>query len=367
MLSTFQIFKMLLGVMIFVFILTFFLRITDMYTGVEVRGEDFETLDLFEKSVRQTYTSGNPGTFGDFDKLEFFLYEPPKIKSGLNQKTLSSNAFVILSKSEMNLMSNCSDYGWFSFCWVYAYPKALKLIFTPLENTPEDRVLVEDIVNTMPEDIEFAYCSGQDTGKGNKTEFLSHVTGTGPNSMRERDFTVCELEIPQDFRLVTITTDDSIEPRASEIILNPQTKTFREQVSGMREFTDNVQDVIRTGTYEDASDVYFLLTTGKNALDFKDDAFRTEVGVAARIMEERMKLVSQSMMGLNIQPCNQCPTPFPTECGYIDFEGTEVVSQPYSDMIDSLDELNDDIENGNDINLDDTMTGYEILKDVGCE
>jgi hypothetical protein len=74
MISVFQIFKMILGVIVFVFVMTLFLRVSDMYSGIGERRGEFEVVDSLDKVVMQVYTSGNPDVFSGFRDFELLLY-----------------------------------------------------------------------------------------------------------------------------------------------------------------------------------------------------------------------------------------------------------------------------------------------------
>ncbi|UCD02992.1 MAG: hypothetical protein JSV63_04395 [Candidatus Aenigmatarchaeota archaeon] len=365
MLSAFQIFKMLMGVVVFIFVIIFFFRVSNMYVGVEERADDFEILRGFDRSVRQTFTSGNPGTFVNFRFLDSLYYDPPRLKSR-NQKTLTVTTFLIASTFESNLIKECEEYEWFSFCWVYAYPQNFTLIFTPLDGDGR-KDLIKDIVEVMPGDIRFAHCNDTDLLRGDRNAFLAFVD----NGMDDITYTPCTVSIPDGYRLVTITTDESIEPRRNEIVLNPQTGAYIEYLSGLPELV-NAPSPIRTGSYEDARDVYFLLTTGKSALDYKNEMFLNDLTIAAKIMEERMKLVKRKMLDLNVQQCVECPTPFPKECGYTNALGDEFTSDLYDAMAGpsgSLRQLNDVISANDDYltALARTAADYKELIAGGCE
>ncbi len=371
MLSVFQIFKVILGVIVFIFVMTFFLQITDMYAGIGERGESLEFANALGTTVKQTFISGNPTTFQGFTGFEFVVYEPPTLKFLLGRKTMAVPTFMLPTLEEMAFKKDCEEYGWYSFCWVYAYPTSFTVIFTPEENTPEVRQLISDIVTTLPDDIEFADCSGSGTSKGSKQQFMDFVTATGSNSMGGEEYAACNLSIPDHFRLVTITTDTDAIPRRNEIILVPSASggTYKENVNGLWKLVDGTADTIRDGHYNSAGDVYFLLTTGQNALDCKNEEMKNELRIAADVMKRRTFLILDMMEKYNRQPCNECPTPFPKACGYEPYGDLFEDSELYGDFLDSLVDLNDDLENEQDyrFNLEESIEKYNCLKDAGCE
>ncbi|MBN1896305.1 MAG: hypothetical protein JW789_01075 [Candidatus Aenigmarchaeota archaeon] len=378
MLSVFQIFKVVLGIIIFIFVMTFFLQITDIYGNIGEKGEELELVQVLDTTLMRTYTSGNPGTFQGFQGLDFVVYETPKLKYPSNQKTLSVNTFLIPSEDEMDVERTCDDYNWFRFCWVYAYPKSLSIIFNPMKNDAESRVLIESIVLLLPDDVDFAVCNRTDVMMGDKEKFLRFVRGENTDSeknMEGKIYERCDVPIPDYFRLVTIADDDTVAPLRNDILLvpsNPSNGYYSELIGGFEE----TKSEPLTGSYEDVKDIYFLLTSGKAALDFRNEQFGKELEIAARLMNERVTLITQKMEDLNIQSCNQCGTPFPMACGYVDFEHGDFTykepynyyDNPYMNFQESLEDIMDDISSGTSMpDMEDSASAFEVLKQEGCE
>jgi len=356
MISVFQIFRALMGVIVFIFVITFFLRMSDMYTATQIKGSKMEMVNAFDYVAMQTYTSGNPATFPGFEGFETLVYEPPKIKSDAGQHTLSVPVFFVPGRGEISMERRCLDFGWFKWCMVFAFPAKSKILFTPIENTNATRDLILEIVENLPGSLEYGFCNGADARTANKDEFLSYLaSGAGVT------YQPCETQLPEYCRLVTITasTGSSSNLTENHIIINPSTRLVSEE---------NSSGGLESRPYHDWMDIAVFITGGVKALDYKKAVFSRELAASAGIMHGRSVLVSQRIKEYNIQPCLECSTPFPTPCGWTDYLGREHESGIYHDFISSLVSLKNAISSGNYHQLlEDTASKYNELKNQGCE
>jgi hypothetical protein len=349
MLSVFQIFKMLLGVIVFIFVITFFLRVSDMYSGLGESRIDFETVDSLDKAVMQTYTSGNPTTFMVFRDFEVLLYDAPKVKFDAGQKTLSAPVFMIPDNADIVLERRCDDYGWFRFCWVFGHTDTTKIVFAPVENTPESRGMMVKIVNALPDGFEFGYCNASEKPKkGGKDDFLGFVS-----EMDGKYFQDCELPLPENTVLITMGSTGSIAQ--NELVISGYT------------VKDNSTWIMQERTFSD-DEIIPMVTGGIPALDYKRELFERDLKAASRIMMERTKLVYEKTIDYNVQPCPECVTPYPKECGWVDYDGHEWPSTKYLGFISTLTALHGMVDSGDYMaKLEESEQAYEALKDAGCE
>ncbi len=354
MISVFQIFRVLMGIIIFIFVITFFLRISDMYSATQTMGSKMEEVRAFDHTAMLVYSSGNPATFTGFESFETLVYEAPKIKYDTGQKTLSVPLFFIPEAGEISLERQCLDSGWFRWCAVLAFPKSSKVLFTPLDNTAASRQLMRDVVSNMPSNIEFGFCNGNDARTAGKADFLSHLDGIAGTTYQP-----CDVSLPDHFRLVTIGAPP-IPPSnltANHIAID----------MGMGELSEVVPSPPAPIPYVDWTDIVAFITGGSKALGYKRSAFSMELAAATDIMYERSVLVSQRTKELNVQRCLECSTPMPAACGWTDYTGVEHESQVYKDFISSLADLKGVITGDYQSQLDDTALKYNELKNQGCE
>jgi len=356
MISVFQIFRVLIGLIVFMFVISFFLRIADMYSYTQTMGNKIDAVNNFDYTAMQTYTSGNPSEFPGFKDFETVVYEPPKIKSDAGQKTLTVPVFFMPTKGEVSLERSCLDFGWFRWCCVFAFPKSAKVLFTIGENTPETRALIRKVVENLPGSLEFGFCDGTDARSSDRTQFLLYLDGSAGTTHRP-----CEAILPDYCKLVTINASAGFSSRIKEnhIKINPSSRDVYEfNQSGFPE----------SRRYRDWMDIAVFITGGVKALDYRNSDFSQELAASAGIMHERSLLVQQRIKDYNRQPCLECSTPLPQACGWTDQGGAAHESTAYRDFISSLQRLKSALTSGEyQSQLDDTALKYDELKNQGCE
>jgi hypothetical protein len=279
------------------------------------------------------------------------VYEPPKLKSDAGHRTLSVPVFFIPDKGEIGLSRQCMDFSWFTWCAVFAFPTSTKIVFTPIENTNETRGLILQIVENLPDSIEFGLCNGTDARTANKQGFLNYLAGITGTSCSP-----CEVSLPEYCRLVTIGARSDLA--WNEIAINHSSRLVYENASG----------TVESRPYKEVMDIVFFITGGAKALDYEQESFSQQLASATRIMLERTVLVSQRLKEYNRQPCLECSTPFPQACGWTDYRGTAHESEIYHNFISMLGVLKTAISSGNyNRVLLDTALKYDELKNEGCE
>ena len=356
MISVFQIFRILMGVIVFIFVITFFIRLSDTYSSTQEMGEKIEQVNAFAHSAMQVYTSGNPTTFGGFTDFYSLVYEAPRIQSDAGQHTLLVPAFFIPGKGEITLERRCLDFRWYEWCSVFAFPKSARILFTPLENTPESRALIQQVADEMPESMEFGFCNGTDARTTTIGEFSQYISGAAGNS-----YEPCRVNLPDHYRLVTISGTPGFSSRVKDnhVIIN--------RAAGLA-YEENLSGTLESRTYGDASDIVVFITGGVKALDYKNEVFSRELAAAASIMHERSILVAQKVKAHNVQPCQECSTPLPRACGWKDYRGNVHESDAYKDFISSLSSLKIALQTaGYSSELQDTAAKYAELENQGCE
>jgi len=352
MISVFQIFRMLIGIIVFIFVLTFFLQVAGMYSTTQERSKKLDAMSAFDQIASQAYTSENPATFSGFTDMETLVYEPPKLKTEAGQKTLSVPVLFMPGKGQINMEKRCSEYGWFRSCWVYAFPEATKIVFNMLDASQETRALVADAVRLLPATIQFGYCSGSDAMVSGRDGYLSYLASLSYGDAP------CQVQMLGLSQLVVVdrTFNYTRMPNGT-VFMATEPRTL---VSGAP------KSWALPAGYSDGMDVAAFLTGGAASLEYKRSAFQKELLVSTRVMKERTILVSQKMMDLNRQPCQECATPFQQECGWTDFRGNSYESGLYKAFITSLDAL--EKSSGNQqLLLKVSVNAFNELKDRGCE
>lgn len=356
MLSVFQVFRIVIGSVVFLFVLMFFLRVGDMYSFTQEKSQMYDVVLSFDRHALSTYTSGNPVNFSGFHDFDSVVYHPPKLKSGAGEKTLSVPVLMIPSKDELWLERRCKDYGWFKWCWVYAVPESVKVIFSPLENSPRTRNLTLSIIKDMPSSVEFGVCNGSAVKAGDSAEFTNFVQGTLSNEA-VNSYIPCRVIPSETTKIVVLSGTADIPLGAMQV-----------DPSLNRDLKINTTDGIIERDYSDYLDIVAFIIGGVHAYDYKNDAFSSDLSASTEIMYTRTILVLQNMPEYNRQPCIECATPFERACGWTHYDGTPYESKAYRNFRISLQNLKNSIQQGNyQDELIETAQIYNLLKRQGCE
>ncbi len=386
MLSVFQIFKVLIGIIVFVVVMTFFLRLSEDYMGVGETGREYETAEAFDIALMNTYTSGNPGSFEDMGKFDMAVFllppeekrsERAKLAFPSGQKTLSVPAFVFTSTSPMKTMRFCEGHEWYRFCYVYAYPEDGIILFTPEINNAATRKLILNTLESLPDDLEYGYCEGEtamvkktDEEGSAKKKFMDYVMGA---MQYAGNFEPCTKELKPYYRLITIGTGS---PRENEVVIMPS----GENSGTLRSWNGEGISQTNVVSFTHASDVSIATAGGALAVHNKRGLLLKDLLLAAKVMRDRTSMVHKMIIETNLEPCANCATvKYEKACGYTDSEGhphtsddTEGFYVPYEDFIDALDSLIERIESQDSNSLIMSDLGhsaemYKVLKDLGCE
>jgi len=359
MINTFQIFRIIMGLLISVFVIMLFLRIADMYSALQEMRQKMEVMNVFEQAVRQTYTSGYPVTFPGFHDFGTLVYDygpdskgPSKLKSDAGDRTILTPFFFLPDKEQIFVERHCLDYGWWRWCWVGAVPKDTRIFFSPVENTPETRALIENVSAYFGQN-ELYICSGSQivplSQPYSRENFLEALRNTVPSAaIRE-----CEAYVPEPHRVVIFNASST--PTGNRIVVNPTSAS-----------SGTISDETGTYTYHDASDIAVFVIGGGEALLFKNEMLREGAISAGTLMQKRSELLGQKFSEMNAMPCRECPPPYPEECGYRDFGGATHASPAYAGFSAALRDL---MNSGSDYmgKLEAASQKFVELQRAGCE
>lgn len=312
MISLYQIFKIIFGLIISVFILVIIIYFLSSYTQVQEDSQRALILKNFLKTAGDVYLTGNSLAFADFSKQKFILSfdikEPEGVLSNVGKTPVFFPLFLKPGE-ELFLWKGDLDMGWWSFRFVEAMPRT-RIIFTVL--SPEWE-LVGKITSFLPDSdffepkITFGFCDGpslQETLCGGEAceqqDFLFHISSPPPTMSK------CSLPLPQDAILITISP--SCSPTFSEgFCLTPPN-------------ADGIGNLYISGfstplLYKDPLDIVAAViggekkdlfgNSGATLYEYKNNVFRKEIQLGAQIMSNRALIV-----GSNFPPESECQEHF---------------------------------------------------------
>ena len=354
MISIYQVFKIIFGLVISSFILFIIINFVTIYIGLQEDSQRAEIIHNFLKTSGDVYFTGNPISFDDFSRQDFTMTFDISQPEGIVSQTGKTPVFTPLffdPGDEVFIYRGEMDMGWWKFRFIEAMPQTL-VVFNPIS---QDNGLTEGIVNLLPDTeflepkVTFGFCNGQALEeKGEKQFFLAFL----PLEPMVR----CTATLPPDAKLITIdpsclsvTRGFCLTPPDSQGIGN---LFIKGQLVG---FYKDPLDIVSSVIGGEEEDVYG--NSGLTLYQYKNHVFRREIALAASIMASRAFLIQREYNSLGLDSCLQA---------FGDFQRTmESISAFFEDN-------GDYYNNAGEVAslaslLEQARSGHEDLVNKGCD
>ena len=303
--ATYQIFKVIFGLIISGVVLFVIITYISDYSQVQEDSQSAQTLKNFMKSSGDSYFTGNPIGEVDISKREepitFNTDEPPGIVSVTGKVPVFFPVFFYLG-DEVFIGRNSLDMGWWEFRYVEAMPET-RIYFNPIAG--DSASLVSAITSAFPSTeffepkVTFGFCDGsqllenQCSGRCERDNFML-LTGSGISPM-----STCTVQIPQNSRLITIS--QTCSPLANGYCVSlPDSQgigTFT--ISGETFRYKDPVDIAAAVIGGAEKDVYG--NSGATLYQYKNNVFRKELSLASRVLSARASLLARE----HTQECSQ--------------------------------------------------------------
>jgi hypothetical protein len=149
MISTFDIFKIILGIIISAFILFLALRFVGSYTQIGESGRDVSIILNFKKTMEKVYATGISSDFEIKDSKAIIGYRPPYIETTVSFVDTSPMPVLIVQGEKLSVNRVEYDVGWWKFYMVEALPET-KIIFVPLNGDERSWSLIRNVTTMLP-------------------------------------------------------------------------------------------------------------------------------------------------------------------------------------------------------------------------
>lgn len=306
MISLYRMFQIIFGIVVSVFVLYFLVNYASNYAGFQ---EDFQKV-IIAKNLKATaesvYTFGNPVVFSDTRMHDFTSCsmridepEPPKIYCDfgsignvLTPMILSADQEVIVSRADLN-------FGWHLMYWVLVIPES-RIIFTPTDASDETWNIMRNITSLLPSTesldskVTFGFCDGDEIiedmcgGTCDKFSFMDVLDSNQAPASK------CSRTASSRHKMITISSACSSSFTNQGVCVKPISDGFGKVYIGGY----NMEYV-----YKDPVDILALLfggrerdvfdkTIGERIYDYKNHVWGERLALAAKIMKQRMLLVS---------------------------------------------------------------------------
>ncbi len=170
MISVFQLFKIIFGIVFSAFVLITIMRFSLSYTDIGESSQQVAVLIGFRKVINDVYTTGIPGDYMINDVNEVIMrYRPPDIISAIAPISIDPMTVLMVPGEDMGVYRNEYDLGWYSFYYMEVLPR-MNVLINPLNGSDIVWDTAKNIVSAFPstENIE------------NKVKFGFGCRGTYP-------------------------------------------------------------------------------------------------------------------------------------------------------------------------------------------
>lgn len=293
--TAYHTFKLILGLIASAFILYFLISYSGQYSTVQTSLQKNIVVRNFIDLAKNVYLTGISANHTDFARAKVdVLFSAPGGQPIISFSGGNMNVgFPLLLRPgrELYIHRNGLDFGWWKFYFVEALPD-MDIIFNPLDTDSESWSLIKSIVWIFPSTLDskvkigFGFCDGiQIAGPYDRYDFLNNIY-----SFSMQDFNECKLALGNKTILV------SVSAQCSENITNSSDVCIRRPLNGIGyAFAGN-----NTYLYKDVADLAaIIIGAGDGFLSndlytLKNSFFRKELSTAARVMQQRAILISQS-------------------------------------------------------------------------
>ncbi len=353
MISVFQIFKIILGIIISAFILFVILRFADSYMEIGESSRQVSIMVNFKKSIDDVYTAGIPSDF-EMKDSEIFAYIPPHIHMGISSVDMDPIPLLLIPGEKFSLYRNEYDLGWWKFYFIEVFPET-KILFVPLWDDERVWSVMGNITEFLP--------STENTET--KVKFFIGCNKTDPEwlwPLGERNrfldywlprFVIFDVEIgpcenleklkEEGYRIITISEDEAVD---ADFIVKPVD-------NGVGHVYIKNGDEYEEYIYKNGLDIVALLLGGKRYYDYLNEKFIKELEVA---IDTGIRESNLLMGDTNIW--NRCGTEFS------EFTGT--LGSIKEEVIPKMGSMEEDDARDFDYHIKESVKDYKDLNSLGC-
>jgi hypothetical protein len=301
MLSVFQIFKMVFGVVASIVVLYFLITYAGSYGESQKDVQRSLIMKNFRQLADDVYLSANPYDF-DLSKFGASIYfdataSPPMFRFGNNEMEVDTPVFFRQGES-LSVTRSALDYGWWSFAFVEAVPE-MTVVFNPLDVTDDAWTVMKNITSALPDTIQtstnvrYAFCGYP--GPSDVTtplERFEFYTLLSDFDFEGTTFYDCLAAMETNYELVTVSSACSSGYRG--ICVNQASGVF--YIHGSADghpYNDglDIAAAVIGGTYDDG--IHGI--NGEALYLYKQSALRKQMRLAAEITAGRARMMHDSL------------------------------------------------------------------------
>jgi len=289
MISTFDVFKIILGIIISVFILFIILRFTGSYTDISESSREVSTMISLKKTIEDVYTTGIETDFEVKDAEFITGYNPPYIETKVSMVSMDPVPLLLVPGTKISLHRNGYDIGWWKFYFIEAMPEA-NFLFVPLGEGNEKWSVTGNITGSLPSTentknkVKFGVgCNGSEFWFG--WEGYKFIDAVMPRLIAsDSEFSECNnTEYFREKGYVLVTVSD--EMKEADFLVKPLTEDVGYvYIKGDEGYSSYV--------YKNSVDIAALLLGGQKLYEYENEKFFGELEVAIDVSLKKYALLA---------------------------------------------------------------------------
>jgi hypothetical protein len=280
MISVFDVFKIILGIIISVFILFVLLRFAGSYTEIGESSRQVSVMVNMKKAIEDVYTTGISTDFETKESDLILGYRPPYIETGVSFVDMEPVPLFLVPGEKLSINRNEYDLGWWKFYLVEALPET-NILFMPLESDEKTFLLIGNITSFLPstENTQIKTkigigCNGSEYWFGwERYKFLDAILPTLMTT--EPELEACqntEYFKERGFRMVTVAEEGSDEDFVVRPVNDAIGYVYMKANDGYEEYL-----------YKNGLDIVALMLGGNELYSYSNQKFFRELEVAIDI------------------------------------------------------------------------------------
>lgn len=288
MISVFDIFKIILGIIISAFILFIVLRFVGSYIQIGESGREVSAIINFKKTMEKVYTTGISADFDFKDSKTILGYRPPYIETPVSFVDTSPIPVLLVPGEKLSVYRGEYDTGWWKFYLIESLPET-SVLFVPIGESEKAWSVVGNVTKMLPSTentktkLKFGLgCNGTDFWFGwERNKFLEAVL---PRLVTTKlNLKKCEnIEYFREKGFKIVTISDNLED--ADFVVKPE--------------DDDIGYVyIRNGDqyekyiYKNGLDIVALLLGGEKFYNYTNEKFLKELEVAIDVSLKEYNLL----------------------------------------------------------------------------
>ena len=318
MLTTYQVFKLIFGLVVSGFILFFLIQYTSNYAETQKTIQKTKIMLSFLEDAGNVYLSGNSVNLSytaryDFSSCRPVINDPdlPSISCDFGEVgTITAPSLFRFRKNEAVFLDrSCLEFGFWRFCFTEAMPET-EFVFAPLDNNERSWNLMFSITSYLPDTtgsnpkVTFGFCSGDSLDesvcggeKCEKRDFLDvlRLSHAGVS------FSPCTAPLSDRHRLITISGSCSPSFGGAGVCITPPD----DRGMGYAYIPGSNEAYI----YKDPADIVALVlgagthgTSGDRLYHYKNRVLSKRLSLAGSVLSRRALLIAHCLLYTSPSP-----------------------------------------------------------------